>query len=733
MRFLLFIALLLPFAASALDAQTRIAPSLDELLKKAPKTHDAEVLLRKQQYQYHADGSDEAVTYNAILINSEDAARDYGRIAITFNHYYRDLQLVFANTRSPDGTITPVSEDAIQLRVTGGGQDFYSDRSELVFSLPDVLPGSVIEFQHTSQSKNSALPDLKTDRVSPFWFQDYVGGDGWRTDFVVQFDYELTAPNDFVLYEKYYNGFKQPKGKSANGDSTTTHWQMRNVEPISYEPWLAPFHELMPALAVSSHKDWGVISDWTWQLSKDKLQVTDQIRAIATTLMVSDSATVEEKARAVYGYLQNNVRYVFAHLGRGGYEPHFAEDVVESSYGDCKDQSILAVALLNALGVEAYPALVETLNAGQSDTELVDLIFDHMIVYVPATETSNELWIDTTGDSTLFPGMSSYLKGQNAMVIDGKNRELTTIETGFYPNTADLNMTYQRLDNGDDVVKAELNLSGFFEQNMRGWWLHTNNIESELKKLMGQLFHGLPTEQIRIQMSNPQDFETPVSVTAEFQFLEADRDEATRDSVQYGTNFNQLFSLYSGFNSIQTPETRVNRYVDKFGYSLRQTVSFQAPEGLQPMLVQSGGNKIGDWFELTQSGYDTAEGYEVEFDYHLKPRDLTPEQYGRYYRSLEALTQSQAWVVSMVEQDKTRDETLDIGATNQLADILKQTQSAIDTGEFQRALDWANKAVNIDANSGEAWYLLGMAQGLNTELEASNASFEKAAALGYLP
>ena len=62
--------------------------------------------------------------------------------------------------------------------------------------------------------------------------------------------------------------------------------------------------------------------------------------------------------------------------------PHTPEEILKNAYGDCKDMTVMNVVLLRALGIEAYPALLNTLSAGTRINDIVSLDFNRMIAYV---------------------------------------------------------------------------------------------------------------------------------------------------------------------------------------------------------------------------------------------------------------------------------------------------------------------------------------------------------------
>src|SRR5690606_9722353 len=222
------------------------------------------------------DGSWQRISYYSIRINSIEAARDYGRIVIPFDHYYSDINLDFANARSKAGKITAVAQDAVQHRITGGGQDFYSDSSELVFSLPNVVPGSIIEFQFTQNSKALALPELYASSSTPWYFQRKIGGDGWRGDTVRHYQYELSAPASKKLHFKYFKNYPQKPRIRKENNKTIRTWQWQDLPAFHTEIWMPPFHEVAAMLKISTHKDWSVVDTWTWKNIEEKLEPTTE-------------------------------------------------------------------------------------------------------------------------------------------------------------------------------------------------------------------------------------------------------------------------------------------------------------------------------------------------------------------------------------------------------------------------------------------------------------------------
>ncbi len=735
-QFLSVIAIiLLSIFCSAAYSAERLGPELTRQARLNTTAHDAEVLYSIAHLELEDGGHWKSVQYVSIRINTLEAARDYGRMVLPYNHYYSQLTLDFARVLDKKGAINELAEDAIQTRVTGGGQDFYSDSSELVFSLPDISPGSILEFQYSRKSKKLALPELFSNRITPYHFQKKIGNDGWRSDYVAHFSYQITHLTRRPLYQKSYMGFPSNPTSTTDGVKTTKIWNMTKVPQLVTESWMPPLHKVVPELFISTHKDWSVIDKWAWGKIHDKIVSTNDVKQVVKKLKLDKYASDQEKIQAVYEYLQLNVRYVFAHLGRGGYEPHFSSEVIQQSYGDCKDQTVLAISLLNQLGINALPALVQTPHSGRSDTPMVDLIFDHMIVYIPKAETHDAVWMDTTGDRSLFPGVSNYLIGQNAFIVNGQGGKLTLIDGDFPHNLAQLNMEYKISADGFSQVNAEIQLSGYFEENIRNWWKHDTNRTTSLNQFASAIFPKTTDYEFKGSVINTENLWQPAVIKGSFVFNEKLNEETP---PSFATSLAQIIQLFGGYSELQLPQERQNRFSNHYPSALELNAYFYAPKETTVAVVDTGSDIVSHYFSLKQNGKKTDYGYEVKLTLTRPEVNISASEYKKYFNDTKLLSQPTPWIISFARapNQEILSELEDIKHSygkNSFEYFLAQTKQLIKNGDFQKALEPAQQAVEKKANSGEAWYYLGMAQGLNSMIDESQKSFELAAELGYLP
>ncbi len=114
------------------------------------------------------------------------------------------------------------------------------------------------------------------------------------------------------------------------------------------------------------------------------------------------SSDPKVQAAAALRLVEEKVRYMFVAANEGGYAPQSADETWLKRYGDCKAKSVLLLAILGELGIEAAPALVDTDGGDAIGSDLPRLgPFDHVIVR--ASIGGRTYWMDGTryGDGVI--------------------------------------------------------------------------------------------------------------------------------------------------------------------------------------------------------------------------------------------------------------------------------------------------------------------------------------------
>lgn len=736
MRFtILSFLLLAPFSFAESSPAPRIVAPLPTLLKqfKANPKAEAEVILRNTQIEIDEHYFSHATSYVAVYINSDEAVRDYSQISISFNSFYEDITLEFANVRTPEGQMDSIKPDATQIQ-SPTDENFYHDRKELLFSLPNVRKGSVIEFQYRYTDTKKIIENQWFDNFSLNWWEDRAANQGARADAVANTELTIKAPRNIFFYSNDLsksNPFGIIQTHQEKGNDQILTWKAKNLSSIVLQENMPRDQAHAPQVRISTMGSWNQVADWSNKLVTPHL-ITDTNLDVLIKDIAKNANTPEEKVKAVYQALQQKVRYVFAHAGRGGYEPHDAFEVLRNGYGDCKDQTTLAVTMLRKLGINADPALLLTRSRGLPDMSVTSVNFDHMIVHIPAQENLQETWFDTSGDTTLFPGFSLGLEGQPALIVNTNTKNIVTIKSlPSEQHFAHLDIVFDKY-NGD---KAEANFNmtfgGMFEQRLRGMWQYSRERDKSFREMMSRIYPFADITQLNA--NNADSMWQSFSLNGHF--TTKNNTGNNKEKITYLFNITQLIGLFSDLNDLHKPQDRIQDFANDPGFALSTRLVFPQPNPEYIVTVNSQGQNFDNpYFSLTQKGHEENGNYIIEQRILFKTFRTTAKDYSQYYDLIQQLLESSDWSITY-NHDKT---AVELNKLNQTATTSGKAENFISIarlyikkGAYEKALTAATQATKAEPKNGEAYYLLGLAQGYSNLLYESEKSFAKAEELGF--
>ncbi|MCJ8210877.1 DUF3857 domain-containing protein [Mucilaginibacter sp. RS28] len=132
--------------------------------------------------------------------------------------------------------------------------------------------------------------------------------------------------------------------------------------------------------------------------------------------MTANLKTDKEKARFLYNYLQQNMRYVSIQLGIGGFKPFPATFVDQKKYGDCKALSNYMYALLKAVNIPANYAVVNAgTNREPADFNFPADPFNHVILCIPFKNDTT--WLECTSNTQPFGKLGTFTENRRALLI----------------------------------------------------------------------------------------------------------------------------------------------------------------------------------------------------------------------------------------------------------------------------------------------------------------------------
>ncbi|NOX96053.1 MAG: DUF3857 domain-containing protein [Alphaproteobacteria bacterium] len=244
----------------------------------------------------------------------------------------------------------------------------------------------------------------------------------------------------------------EPKVKRRK-DGHELRLVMKNATPPTNFPENAPLREYLTGLLeISDIPDWSKVSSLMAPLysTSTKLDPNSRLReeAVKIAALTSDPT---ERTEKVLRLVQDKIRYVFLGIDSGAYTPANADETWARRFGDCKAKTVVLLALLRELGIDAEPALVSS-NFGDGLDQRLPVIgvFDHLIVKVKIGDKIH--WLDGTrlGDRKLKYIITPPYKWALAIRAEGASLEPLEIPPLEEPITS----IFLDIDASDGVTSA---------------------------------------------------------------------------------------------------------------------------------------------------------------------------------------------------------------------------------------------------------------------------------------
>src|SRR5690606_17829001 len=209
-----------------------------------------------------------------------------------------------------------------------------------------------------------------------------------------------------------------------------------------------------------SVKDWKEFGEW---VNKNLLSDVNELPEGTLSRiksLVANETTNEGKARKIYQYVQDKVRYVFINIGIGGWKPMLASDVDKLSYGDCKALTNYTKTLLEAVGVPSYYTLV---NAGDDKVDIQKdfaiMRFNHAILGIP--DGDEITWLECTSQDAPYGYMGDFTDDRDVIIMTPEGGKIA--HTKIYKTEGNTQQNTSKVK-----VDANGNVTANFESVSKG-------------------------------------------------------------------------------------------------------------------------------------------------------------------------------------------------------------------------------------------------------------------------
>ena len=278
-----------------------------------------------------------------------DVGRDRcGDIKVRYNRKTAVFKVIKAYTLLEDGRKVKVEKDAVMdvgAPETAMAPEYTNIQMKAV-SFPALRKNATIVYEYEIKSK-------KGEKNSPIFGSVFFR----MKEPIKKKVFVLSIPRETKLNFAVFGDSVIKVRVDTTRKMAVYTFIAEDVNKIPEENFLPPLYEIAERVDYTSFENKDKMAKWIWSKFEDKLKSSSElVKETANSLKGSDDRKTFYK---VVEYVEENIRSVPLYLWDAGFVPHSPEWTLKHKYGDVRDKTVLAIALLNALGIKAEPVLVE--------------------------------------------------------------------------------------------------------------------------------------------------------------------------------------------------------------------------------------------------------------------------------------------------------------------------------------------------------------------------------------
>ncbi len=187
--------------------------------------------------------------------------------------------------------------------------------------------------------------------------------------------------------------------------------------------------------------------------------------------LVKDESNDIDKAKRIYQYVQDKVRYISVQVGIGGWKPFNASEVDKLGYGDCKALTNYTMALLKSVNVESNYSVVYAGSSQRSiEQDFTSIQGNHVILSIP--NNNETVWLECTSQKLPFGFIGDFTDDRDVLVITPDGGEIKhTKKYTTEENTQIIKGNYTVSKEGNIEAKVEIKSKGI--QYDDKYWLES--------------------------------------------------------------------------------------------------------------------------------------------------------------------------------------------------------------------------------------------------------------------
>lgn len=282
----------------------------------------------------------------------------------------------------------------------------------------------------------------------------------------------ITIPEWLELeLKEYHFGTNDIKrlSKKVGSDEVVTY-KITNLEPMKREYRMPGNSYIYPHVLyltksfknskgadVTLFKETQDLYNWYSSLVKGVDIETKDI-AVKVKELIAGLSTDDEKVKAIYYWVQDNIKYIAFEDGIAGFQPDSPQNVFNKKYGDCKGMAILLKTMLVEAGYDARLVWIGTDHISYDYSTPSLSVDNHMITAIMVND--KPIFIDGTEKFNSYGTFATRIQGKQALIENGDTFILERVPQAQPDFNSEVYQATFKIEGNDLVGKMNKELTG---------------------------------------------------------------------------------------------------------------------------------------------------------------------------------------------------------------------------------------------------------------------------------
>ncbi len=326
---------------------------------------------------------------------------------------------------------------------------------------------------------------------------------------------------DIEILEMNFEGYNIEKKRIDTQTDKIIYWyKISDIEVIPHEDDIPGITHFLPHLLIlvksynANNQSINVLSSlddlYSWYASLVKgtdnidASVKDKVQTLITGLDRD-----EEKIKAIYYWVQDNIKYIAFEDGLAAYRPESADKVFYNRYGDCKGMANLTKCMLREAGFDARLTWVGT-NKIPYTYDIPSLAVDnHMICYVMAGD--KKYILDPTEKYNKLNFNGERIQGKQILIEDGAKYIRSTVPVEPIESYIEQNQLTLNIDEDKLQASGNVTFTGEYKKLLLNLY-NTLDKEDSAKFIKVLVSGDVSPDMIEINSCSSFEREAPIEI-----------------------------------------------------------------------------------------------------------------------------------------------------------------------------------------------------------------------------